>query len=172
MASSASQRRAALATTTSSTGWTSVGEPLMTRKTSAVAVCALAPRRLALCTRKLLFKVCIGDLRHRGLPCPAFGRRPSMAVRLLTRLVEVRLKAYARLGNGSMALGRAVCTGDTINCCDAHLTSAMGQNPNASRTLPCQLSPAADMPSHTLLTAMCQEETCARAAICSDNRAP
>jgi len=26
-----------------------------------------------------------------------------------------------------MALGRAVCTGDTINCCDAHLTSAMGQ---------------------------------------------
>jgi hypothetical protein len=39
MASSASQRRAALATTTSSTGWTSVGEPLMTRKTSAVAVC-------------------------------------------------------------------------------------------------------------------------------------
>ena len=32
MASSASQRRAALATTTSSTGWTSVGEPLMTRK--------------------------------------------------------------------------------------------------------------------------------------------
>ena len=30
MASSASQRLAALATTTSSTGWTSVGEPLMT----------------------------------------------------------------------------------------------------------------------------------------------
>ena len=28
-----------------------------------------------------------------------------------------------------MALGRAVCTGDTINCCDAHLTSAMGHFP-------------------------------------------
>ena len=27
-----------------------------------------------------------------------------------------------------MALGRAVCTGDTINCCDAHLTSEMGHS--------------------------------------------
>ncbi|MFZ2138557.1 MAG: hypothetical protein WAV78_16765, partial [Xanthobacteraceae bacterium] len=39
------------------------------------------------------------------------------------------MKAYAKRGNGSMALGRAVYTGDTINCCDAHLTSAMGQKP-------------------------------------------
>ena len=86
---------------------------------------------LALRTRKFFFKVCIGSLRHRGRPLSPFRRLPLHGGgRLLTRLVEVRLKAYARLGNGSMALGRAVCTGDTINCCDAHLTSAMGHNPN------------------------------------------
>ena len=36
---------------------------------------------LALRTRKLFFKVCIGVLRHRGRPCPPFRRRPPrMAV--------------------------------------------------------------------------------------------
>src|SRR5207342_2855861 len=85
--------------------------------------------------RKLFFKVCIGVLRHRGRPLSPFRRLPLHGGgRLLTRLVEVRLKAYARLGNGSMALRPAICTGDTINCCDAHLTSAMGQKP----ALPCR----------------------------------
>src|SRR6516225_6314891 len=37
--SSASQKRAALLTTTSSTAWSSVGEALMTFRTSAVALC-------------------------------------------------------------------------------------------------------------------------------------
>ena len=58
-----------------------------------------------------------------------------------------------------MALGRAVCRGDTINCCDAHLASALGHNPNASRRLVCQLWPAPDKPSHGLLPAMCQLRT-------------
>jgi hypothetical protein len=32
----------------------------------------------------------------------------------------------------------------------------MGQNPNASRMLACQLSPAADKPPHGLYSAMCR----------------
>ena len=43
-----------------------------------------------------------------------------------------------------------------LACCDAHSTSATGQNPNVSRTLECQLWPAADMPSRALWTAVCQ----------------
>jgi hypothetical protein len=35
--------------------------------------------------------------------------------------------------------------------------SALGQNPNASRTLACQLSPAADKPPPELYSAMCQD---------------
>jgi hypothetical protein len=107
MASSASQRRAALATTTSSTGWTSVGEPLMTCKTSAVAVCCSSASSRSRCARaSFSSKVCIGVLRHRGRPLSPFRRLPLHGGgRLLTRLVEVRLKAYARLGDGSMVLG-------------------------------------------------------------------
>jgi hypothetical protein len=37
-------------------------------------------------------------------------------------------------------------TRDTINCCDAHLASAMGQNENRCFTDTCQLSPAPDIP--------------------------
>jgi hypothetical protein len=48
------------------------------------------------------------------------------------------LKAYAMLGNGSMALGRAVCTGDTIYCCNAHATSEMGL---VSRVTPVHTAP-------------------------------
>jgi hypothetical protein len=55
-------------------------------------------------------------------PSPFHG-----AGRLLTRPLEGPVEAYARLGNGSMALRRAVCTGDTINRCDTRLTSAMGR---------------------------------------------
>jgi hypothetical protein len=39
------------------------------------------------------------------------------------------------------------------------LRSVLGQNPNASRTLACQLSPAPDKPPHSLYSAMCQEPT-------------
>jgi hypothetical protein len=40
-----------------------------------------------------------------------------------------------------------------------YLISALGQNPNASRRLARQLSPAADKPPHGLYSAMCQEPT-------------
>jgi hypothetical protein len=33
----------------------------------------------------------------------------------------------------------------TLDCCDAHGTSEMGQNPNPSQTLACQLPPTADV---------------------------
>ena len=81
MASSASQRRAALATTTSSTGWTSVGEPLMTRKTSAVAVCCSSASSRSRCARasfssRSVYESCGIAAVH----CPPFGASPSMAV--------------------------------------------------------------------------------------------
>jgi hypothetical protein len=58
------------------------------------------------------------------------------------------LKAYATLENGSMALGRAVCTGDTIDCCDAQFTSAMGQN-RLLTEFPNDLSQGYEMPKRT-----------------------
>src|SRR4029077_20792127 len=38
----------------------------------------------------------------------------------------------------------------------AGLRTGMGQNPNASRMLACQLWPAADKPPHALYSAMCR----------------
>jgi len=57
----------------------------------------------------------------------------------------------------------ARCTGDKPTkgqCCASQQNSAeddaKGQNPNASRTLACQLSPAPDKPPHGLYSAMCR----------------
>jgi hypothetical protein len=46
------------------------------------------------------------------------------------------------------------CSGKRLSCCVAEPSSGLGQNPNASRTLACQLSPAADKPPHALYSAM------------------
>ena len=50
-------------------------------------------------------------------------------------------------------------TGHQKRCRSAQPMSLMGQNPNASRRLACQLSPAADKPPHGLYSAMCHFQT-------------
>jgi hypothetical protein len=55
-ASAAPQSRAAVAATVSSTGWTSVGEPEITRRISLVAVCCSRATRSSGCGLELLNK--------------------------------------------------------------------------------------------------------------------
>jgi hypothetical protein len=77
---------------------------------------------------------------------PGRGRSPGERGRISNRQGSVSSDAghfATSLGDHSRSLlfAKQHC----LDCCDAHPTSATGHNPNISRGVACQLSPAADM---------------------------
>src|SRR5258705_6108094 len=110
-ASYAPQKRAALLTTVSSTGWRSVGELEITRRISLVAVCcsresARAFSRASTLASSAAFVICVMEILLRqgtGRGAVSSRQRPHFRLRLLQPVRHVHLAVHRRRSGEMLA---------------------------------------------------------------------